>query len=67
MTKKAKVKRPKIKLRAYNLIERAVEEGVRWGWQHAHKHTDKPTLSVAEEQIVNDVMQQLSEIMEFDP
>jgi beta-lactamase superfamily II metal-dependent hydrolase len=67
MTKKTKVQKSRVKLRAYNLIERAVEEGVRWGWQHAHKHTANPTQSAAEDQIVNDVMQQLSEIMEYDP
>jgi hypothetical protein len=67
MTKKTKVQKSRVKLRAYNLIERAVEEGVRWGWQHAHKHTQNPDQSAAEDQIVNDVMQQLSEIMEYDP
>ncbi len=31
-----------IKVRAYPVLCRAVEEGVAYGWRRAHKHIDTP-------------------------
>jgi hypothetical protein len=55
-----------VKPNVYAIISRAVEEGVSWGWQHAHKHTDKPGEGYLKEQIENDVMNALCEVIKFD-
>jgi hypothetical protein len=55
-----------VKPNVYAIISRAVEEGVNWGWQHAHKHTDKPSEGYLKEQIENDVMNALCEVIKFD-
>lgn len=32
-----------MRAREYAVLDRAVEEGVAYGWVRAHKHTDSPT------------------------
>jgi hypothetical protein len=32
-------------VRAYTVLSRTVEEGVAYGWQCAHKHTDDPGMA----------------------
>lgn len=56
----------KIKLRAYDLIARAVEEGVEYGWRRAHKHTDTPTADHVQEQVYMAVMNAIAEIIDFE-
>ena len=41
-----------MKVRAYPVLRRAVEEGVAYGWRRAHKHIDAPDAETIEEQIV---------------
>lgn len=31
-----------MRVRAYEVLSRAVEDGVEYGWRRAHKHTDTP-------------------------
>ena len=33
-----------MKAKNNKLIERCVEDGIKWGLQRAHKHTDKPSM-----------------------
>jgi hypothetical protein len=40
-----------MKVRTYPVLCRAVEEGVAYGWQRAHKHIDTPDAETIEEQI----------------
>lgn len=54
-----------IKVDIYKIMARAVEEGVRYGWNRAHKHTDEPSKEHTIEQIENAVMNELSEIFIF--
>lgn len=54
-----------VKLRAYEVISRAVESGVNWGWQHAHKHDDGPSEDTIKSRIVDDVMSELCELIDF--
>ncbi len=53
------------RFRAYDIISRAVEEGVAYGWNRAHKHTDDPDRNHALEILENAVMNALCEVLEF--
>ncbi|HAM40186.1 MAG TPA: hypothetical protein DCP69_02310 [Candidatus Omnitrophica bacterium] len=64
--KRLRVTPPKIKFQAYNLMERAVSEGVAYGVRHAHKHTEKPGHEIIIERVTSAVMSSLGEIMDFD-
>ena len=64
-----RAKRPVIcglKVRAYPVLRRAVEEGVAYGWRRAHKHTDTPDPKAIEEQIVDAVLGEICEYFDFD-
>ena len=47
-----------MKVRAYFVLRRAVEEGVAYGWRRAHKHSDQPDASTIDDQIVTAVLHQ---------
>jgi hypothetical protein len=53
--------------KAYTIIERAVEEGVRYGIQRAYKHVDDhPSKEHLETEITQAVMSALNEVIEMD-
>jgi hypothetical protein len=58
--------RSTIKVSAYKVIWRAVEEGVRYGWRRAHKHTETPDEETVLSAIEDAVLSELCEILEFD-
>lgn len=60
------MKKHTLRFKAYAIIERAVEEGVRIGWRRAHKHTPRPTDEAAVEAIAREVMLALEEVLHFD-
>ena len=65
----ARAKRPVrggMKVRAYPVLHRAVEEGVAFGWRRAHKHTDKPDADTIEEQIVTAAVNEICGFFTFD-
>jgi len=45
---------------------RAIEEGIAYGWNHAHKHTGKPGEEKIREEIENGVTNAISEYFDFD-
>lgn len=53
-------------VRAFSVLERAVEEGVAYGWRRAHKHTDDPTAEAIQEQVVAGVLSEVCEYFGFD-
>ncbi len=55
-----------IKWRSYQIISRAVEEGVASGYMRAHKHTDTPDEEHLKQEIENYVMMALCEVIDFD-
>ncbi len=61
---KLKIKKD-IELKAYSIISDAIEDGINWGYNHAHKHTDSPSREALIEQIHNDVMNELCEKIDF--
>jgi hypothetical protein len=51
----------------YILITRAVEEGVERGYTRAHKHVDKPDKQLLKDTIIEAVMLEICEIVNFEP
>ena len=54
----------KPKFRAVLLM--AIEEGVRYGYNRAHKHTENPTANVVMDHITQNVMDCIDEWFDFD-
>ena len=48
------------------ILEMAIEQGVRRGWQRAHKHVESPTEEAICETIEDCVMSQIYEYFTFD-
>ena len=49
-----------------NVLKMALEEGVRFGWNRAHKHVEgKPHIDAATDAIVNEIMNSLDTWFEF--
>ena len=61
-------KKPRVgmRLRAYEVVDRAVERGVEWGWTQAHKFEKKPDEALLKDQIQAHVMLELHEIIDFE-
>lgn len=55
-----------MRFKAYAIVARAVEEGVRAGWLRAHKHVDDPAPHTIEQSIETAVLNALCEVLEFD-
>lgn len=55
-----------IKIKAYTIISQAVENGILYGWNRAHKHTDTPGEEHIKEQIYNAIMNDLCDVVDFD-
>ncbi|MDP3939770.1 MAG: hypothetical protein Q8R92_16760 [Deltaproteobacteria bacterium] len=53
-----------MRIKAYTVVERAVDEGVALGYNRAHKHTDTPGEAI-KEYVRREVMIALCEIMDF--
>ena len=49
----------------YKLMKRAVGEGVAYGWNRSHKHTNTPEPVAIKEEIVEAIMNELCEIIIF--
>jgi hypothetical protein len=48
------------------ILEMAIEQGVRRGWQRAHKHVENPTEGAIIDQIEDAVMSQIYEYFTFE-
>ena len=55
-----------MKVRAYDVLRRAVEEGAAYGWRRAHKHTDAPGEDAIVDQIVQGVLHEVCEYFDVD-
>ena len=55
-----------MRLKAYQLIERIVEEGTEAGDNRAHKHTDTPNEATIKQCIEQYIMQGFDDYFEFD-
>ena len=55
-----------IKVNAYNVVRRAVEEGAAIGYRRAYKHTDRPGEGHVVDAIETAIMDELSEVVLWD-
>ena len=55
-----------MRVRAYDVLRRAIEEGVEYGWRRAHKHTGTPDEETIKEQIVTGILNEVCEIFDFE-
>ena len=59
-----------VRARVYRIVARAVEEGVGYGWHRAYKHVEMPPREDFSRQaidvIVNAVLNELSEVLDFE-
>jgi len=55
-----------MRAREYDVLARAIEEGVAAGMRRAHKHTPTPTHELIEYEIHNGVMLAICEVFDFD-
>lgn len=59
-------KKIRLRFRAYFIISEAVEQGVRYGYARAYKHTATPKPEKVMEEIMDAVLLQLGEAINFD-
>lgn len=55
-----------IRPRSYEILARAVGEGVRSGWRRAHKHTDSPWATHVHDCVESAVLDAICEVFSFD-
>ncbi len=55
-----------LRVRTYVVLDRAVEEGVAYGWRRAHKYTEAPGEDVICEEIARAVMSAVCDVFDFD-
>lgn len=54
-------------LKTYSIIDEAVQSGIEYGYNRAHKHTDTPTAEAIKEEIRRAVMIELDDVVNWDP
>jgi hypothetical protein len=52
-------------VRSYDVLRRAVEDGVAYGYRRAHKYSDKPEPEAVKEAIEQAVMSEICEWFDF--
>jgi hypothetical protein len=52
-------------VRAYVVLQRAVEEGIAYGWHKAHKYAEKPGEEAIKDHILNGVISEICEYFDF--
>ena len=55
-----------MKAKEYLLLSKCVEDGIQYGINRAHKHTDTPTREHLEREIENAVMNEMCSWFEFE-
>ena len=56
-----------MKVKTYAVIDRAVADGVNYGWNRAHKYTKSPSEDEIKQQMMLAVMQEICEWFDFEP
>ncbi|MFZ5786066.1 MAG: hypothetical protein ACOY3Y_06460 [Acidobacteriota bacterium] len=55
-----------MRVRAYGVLRRAIEEGLEYGWRRAHKHADKPDEASLKDEVLQGIMNEVCEVFDFD-
>lgn len=55
-----------MRFKAYEIITRAIEEGIDYGYRRAFKHVDKPDEELIKTQIYEAITNALSEVIDWE-
>ena len=55
-----------IRINSFEIISRAVNEGIQYGWMRAHKHDDNPNAEFVKDEIEKAVVGELCDVLKFD-
>jgi hypothetical protein len=55
-----------MRVNEWTVLSRAIEEGVSYGWQRAHKHTETPDPQLIKETIEQAIENSICEVFTFD-
>lgn len=55
-----------MKIKTYEILRRAIEEGLSYGWTRTHKHTDKPERETALNEIETAIWASIDEVFVLD-
>lgn len=55
-----------VRINAYEIISRAIDDGIAYGYRRAFKYTDKPTEDQMTAEIRNAVMNELSDVLIYE-
>ena len=55
-----------MRVRAYEVLRRAIEEGLEHGWRRAHKHTASPGEATLKDEVVQGILNEVCEYFDFD-
>lgn len=55
-----------MRVRVWAILERAVSEGITYGWNRAHKHAEHPDEELLKEQIERAVLAKIEEYFEIE-
>ena len=55
-----------MKVRVYEVLHRAIEEGIDYGWRRAHKHTDAPGEAAIKDEVLQGILNEVCEVFDFD-
>lgn len=56
----------KVTANVYKILSRAVEEGIVYGWNRAHKHTDAPGEEAIKDEMERAVMNEICEVVKME-
>jgi hypothetical protein len=55
-----------MKPKTYKILTDCIDNGIEYGWNRAHKHTDQPDSNVVKECIEDAIMLEISENFSFE-
>jgi len=55
-----------MKVKSYVILQRAIEEGYKRGYNRAHKHVEVPQPAALEEEILSAIMGEICDVFSFD-
>jgi hypothetical protein len=53
-------------VRVYEVLHRAIEEGIDYGWRRAHKHTDAPGEAAIKDEVLQGILNEVCEVFDLD-
>lgn len=56
----------RVKINAYKVIDDAIDRAIRYGYNRAHKHVDRPSEDQMIDEIHRAIMNELCELLTFD-